>query len=256
MFNRLEILILDNIEAKYLENILNYTSSLSKLYSLVINTMDLVENSSYFYRQIFKLSALKYCKISFETNFNIESLPMSDNKYSPIQHLVIENTVNFNLLDRILSYVPELRHLKVRYLHGFNSNPTQLYRITLNHLSYISLGLVFISFTQLEKLMKDTFRQVQFLRVSTDDDIEFLDGVRWEQLILSSIPNLRLFHMNHSNSILSNGRIELSYGTLIKKFSSSFWMQRKCSIKHKTNWIGDVEVEIFFSTDDRYDLVL
>ncbi|CAF3185489.1 unnamed protein product [Rotaria socialis] len=114
-FSRLEILILDNIEAKHLENILNYVLSLSKLCSLTIHAVDSVENSNYFYRKIFKLPVLKYCKVSFATNYNIESLPMSNNEYSPIEDLIIENTVNFDALDRLVSYVPELRHLEFRY---------------------------------------------------------------------------------------------------------------------------------------------
>jgi hypothetical protein len=81
--------------------------------------------------------------VSFGTNSNIESLPMSNNEYSPIEHLVIENTVCFDLLDRLLSYIPELRHLKFRYLDGCNCRRTQLYPITLNYLLDISLELVF-----------------------------------------------------------------------------------------------------------------
>ncbi|CAM4941144.1 unnamed protein product [Rotaria socialis] len=114
-FIRLEILILDNIAAKHLENILNYVLSLSKLCSLTIHAVDSVENSNYFYRKIFKLPVLKYCKVSFATNSNIESLSMSNNEYSPIEDLIIENTVNFDALDRLVSYVPELRHLEFRY---------------------------------------------------------------------------------------------------------------------------------------------
>jgi hypothetical protein len=55
----------------------------------------------------------------------IESLPMSNNEYSPIEHLVIENTVYFDVIDRLLSYVPDLCHLKFRYLDGCNCKRTQ-----------------------------------------------------------------------------------------------------------------------------------
>ncbi|CAF4530148.1 unnamed protein product [Rotaria socialis] len=191
-FSRLEILILDNIAAKHLENILNYVLSLSKLCSLTIHAVDSVENSNYFYRKIFKLPVLKYCKVSFATNSNIESLSMSNNEYSPIEDLIIENTVNFDALDRLVSY------------------------------------------------------PVQFLRISTEDDIEYLDGNRWEQLILSYMAHLRVFHMNHSNSILCNDRIPLSFDILVKQFTSSFWIERQCSFTHQNDWIGSITIEICF----------
>lgn len=247
----------DKIEAKHLENILNYALTLPKLYSLIINVIDSVENPNYFYHKIFKLSVLKYCKVPFETNWNIESLPMSNNEYSPIEHFIIEDTVYFDVLDRLLSYVPKLRHLKFRYLDGCNCRRTQLYPITLNSLSNISLELAFIYFNQFEQLIKDTFRQIQFLHISTKDDITYLDGDRWEQLILSSMPNLRVFHMNHSNSLLYHDKIQLSYDVLIKKINSSFWIERKCLFTHRKDWIGDIDIEIFFPTDlHKYDLAL
>ncbi|CAF1389491.1 unnamed protein product, partial [Rotaria sordida] len=203
----------------------------------------------YIYRKIFKLSALKFCKILFETKSNIDSLPMSNNEYSSIEHLAINNTIYFDALDRLLSYLPDLRQLKLRYLAGYKCKRTQLCPIELNYLSDISLKLVFIYFNIFEQLIKDNFHQVQCLRISTEDDITYLDGNHWEQLILSFMPNLRTFHMNYSNSILCNDRIPLSYDALIEKFTSLFWIERQCSFTHEKDWMGSIDIEIFFSTD-------
>jgi hypothetical protein len=183
---------------------------------------------------------------------------MSNDELSSIEYLIIENTVYFDVLDRLLSYVPALRHLKFRYLDGCNCKRRQLYPITLNYLSHISLEFVFIYFNQFEKLIKDTFHQVQFLHISTEDDVTYLDGNRWEQLILSSMPNLLVFQLNHSNSLLKNtDRTLLSYDDLIKKFTSSFWNERQCTFTHRKDWICNIDIEIFFSTHPhKYDLVL
>lgn len=206
-FSQLKKLILDNIEVKHAEDILNNAKSLPKLYSLIINIIDPVEDSNNVYRTIFRLPVLKYCKVSFQTECNINSFQMSNNEYSPIEYLVIENDICFDVLDRLLSYIPELRHLKFCCLDGYNSKRTQLYPLRLNHLSNVSLELRYVRFNKFQQLMKDTFHQVQLLRIATEDDITYVDGNLWEELILSSMTNLRIFHMTHSNSLLYNDKI-------------------------------------------------
>jgi len=60
--------------------------------------------------------------------------------------------------------------------------------------------LFFFDFNQFEQLIKGIFRQLHVLRISTKHDITYLDGNRWEQLILSSMPNLRVLHMNQGRT--------------------------------------------------------
>ena len=108
-----------------------------------------------------------------------------------------------------MSYVPELRRLKLQHLDASDSRRTQFRAISLKYLSDISLKLVSVSFNQFEQLIRNTFYQVQVLHVSIEDDITYLDDNRWEQLMLSSMPRLRVFHMNNSNSLLTNDRIQL-----------------------------------------------
>jgi hypothetical protein len=256
-FLRLETLILDNIKVKHLENILNHALSLPNLYSLVIKPVDYCENSNNVYRQIFRLPVLKYCKISLSTSSVLEWLSIGDDEYSPIEHLVIDDTVYFDTLDHLLSYVPQLRKLSIQCLHGYLSTRTELSAIKLNHLTHLSLDFHSIFFDQFEKLIKEFFIHVQVLHISTGHNIEYLNDHRWEQLILFHMPYLRVFDFNHAGGARhAEDDGPLSYDGLISKFKSSFWLERQCFFTYKRDSSGNIGIEIFYSTDSsKYGLV-
>jgi hypothetical protein len=113
---RLDTLIFDNIKSKYLPNILNYLVSLSNLPSLVIIPLDLIHKSNDLCRQIFRLPALTYCKLSLEGDAESEPLTMATDEISPIKQLVVTKTVHLNELPALLSYVPQLRRLLIHSL--------------------------------------------------------------------------------------------------------------------------------------------
>jgi hypothetical protein len=117
-FLRLETLILDHIESKHLENVLQYAFSLPNLSALTIDCVDYVDDPTNIYHQIFRLCRLKYCQISGLTMGNSKLLPNVNNQYSPIEYLVMKNSVYFDYLDILLSYVPQLRHFSLHCLDG------------------------------------------------------------------------------------------------------------------------------------------
>ncbi|CAF4946187.1 unnamed protein product, partial [Rotaria sp. Silwood1] len=57
------------------------------------------------------------------------------------------------------------------------------------------------------------------LRLTTFFDEAYLNAKRWEELILSSMPNLRIFDIYHEGSIRNN---DLTYHDIINQFNSSF----------------------------------
>ncbi|CAF3643583.1 unnamed protein product [Rotaria sordida] len=117
-FRRLETLILDNIESYCLENLLYQLTSSPFLSSLIITSViDNVINKNTIYRQIFRLPALKYCKLSLKGSVHPDPLPVATNEYSPVEHLIINNTVRCEQLNSLISYVPQLRRLSFYSLH-------------------------------------------------------------------------------------------------------------------------------------------
>ncbi len=105
-FTRLEKLTLDNIASIIVERILTHFISSSYLFSLVINCIDSVQNTDKFYRQIFRLPVLKYCKLSSEGGVSYMLRRVATNKYSSIEYLVITHCLLFHELMSLLSYVP------------------------------------------------------------------------------------------------------------------------------------------------------
>ena len=98
--------------------------------------------------------------------------------------------------------------------------------------------------------MKDSFHQLQVLCLSTGHDIEFLNAHRWEQLILFHLPYLRIFDLNHRDSMLCHKNDnQLSYDVVKHNFSSSFWIERQCFFTYHQNWRGNITIEIFYSID-------
>jgi len=244
-FIRLKTLILDNIKAKYLENILSHLKSLSELQSLTINLFDHIENSSLFYRQIFRLSRLKYCQIKFEATLDREPL-FFENKPSPIEHLVIKTRFRYQSFFNLLSYLPKLRYLSIDGLDGSSYQHVTSSSIILNDFKHVSLKLDLISFDQFEIIVKNSFRFIEHLRVTTKYDPAYLNAKRWEQLIVTYMPNLRVFDINH-DGLVQNG--PLSYHDLINQFNTSFWIERKWFFTHQHDWQARLDSAVFHSTD-------
>ncbi|CAF4441396.1 unnamed protein product, partial [Rotaria sp. Silwood2] len=80
--------------------------------------------------------------------------------------------------------------------------------------------LYYIQFDKFEKIIKKFFRSIEILRLTTFFDEAYLNAKRWEELILSSMPNLRIFDIYHEGSIRNN---DLTYHDIINQFNSSFW---------------------------------
>ncbi len=245
-FLRLERLILDQIESRHLENILQYALSLPNLTSLTIGCVGYTNDSSNIYYQIFRLCQLKYCQISGLTIGNSTLLPNVNNQYSPIEYLVMKNSVYFDCFDILLSYIPQLRHFSLHSLDGAFTERTELSRILLNHLNHVSIDLHMIYFTQFEKIIKDCFNQLQVLRITTARDVTYLDANRWEQLMLSHMQNLRLFEMNYDGFEYCN---ELSPDVLTKNFNSLFWIERETIFICEKDCNGNIDIKVFYSID-------
>ncbi|CAF1079003.1 unnamed protein product [Rotaria sp. Silwood1] len=140
---QLETLIFDNIDTKYLNNILKYLIYLPKLYSLIFSLIDYIQDPNILFHHIFRLSKLKYF-----------------------------DNIHFNIF---------------------------------------------------KKLIICFFGSVEVLHFTTHD-LTYLVPNQWEELILFSMPNLRIFDIYHTSIIKNN---QLIYLLLIYEFDSLFWTQRQ-----------------------------
>ncbi|UJR38747.1 hypothetical protein I4U23_031412 [Adineta vaga] len=122
-------------------------------------------------------------------------LSISINEFSPIEHLIINNKLEISELNALLSYLPQLRRLSIDSLYQSN-DPIIPFSIQTNYLTHVSLYLTDISFDQFEIFIKNISHQLQVLYITIDNDTTYLDADRWEKLIVSSMPYLRIFNIH------------------------------------------------------------
>jgi hypothetical protein len=248
-FLRLEKLILDNIDAKYLNNILNQSIHLPKLHSLVLTLADCLQHPDKLFFHIFRLPKLKYCKLTYQAKSGLLPSIICFNKCesSPIEHLVINGDFRIDAFHDLLSYLPRLRHLSIDRLIGFEYADMKLCSIESKHLKYISLNFDTVDFNGFEQLAKYFFSSIEVLHIKATYDQSYLDAKRWEQLILSYLPNLRIFDLNYDNEVFLDS--PAIYHDLLNQFTSRFWTDRKCFFTHKHDLQGKMETGIFYSTN-------
>jgi hypothetical protein len=236
-FTRLEKLTLRNITSKLLKQLLTHFISSSYLFSLDGTCIDIVHSRTNLYRQIFRLPALKYCKLLCKCYVSDGSLPIAINEYSPIEYLAIKHRLQLHEVNALLSYVPQLRRLSLRFESDSSGTETVSSSIVLNHLTHVSLNLYGFTFGQVESMMKNPFHHIQVLyfSITTTNNATYFDANRWKQLILTSLPYLRLFDIDIStNEYLPSHNNIREYISRIDEFNSSFWTERQWFFQHAT----------------------
>ena len=244
---RLETLNLDHIESNHLEKILEYAVSLPKLCSLTIHPINYVENSHEIFSQIFRLSHLKFCKITGHRMSDCRMSLNTNDEFSPIECLVIDNSLEFDYFDYFLSYVPQLRYFSLATLDGVYSERTELNPIRLNYLRYLSIDLHQVYFNQFEHLIKNTFHHVEEFYLTAGHDQTYVDAKRWEELISTHLFNLRVFDLDYEDSIY--GDDQLSEDELTKNFHSLFWTERKTLFIYQNPHSGSISIKIVYPSD-------
>jgi hypothetical protein len=245
-FLQLETLILDYIDPTYLKNILNHSIHLPKLHSLSIHLIDHIRNSTDLCLQIFRLPKLKYCKLNFQIMDYLELSSTETNIFSPIEHLVFKPFFPFESLNNLLSYVPQLRHLSIDVIHNCYHIQMDFSPLALKSLKHVALKLHSMNFNRLEQIVQTFFRYTEVLHITSSKDPSYLDAKRWEELIVSSMPNLRIFDFSH-NGLPGNN--VLTYHDLIDQFNSSFWISKQWFFTHEHTWQENSDNGIFYSTD-------
>ncbi|CAF4809724.1 unnamed protein product, partial [Rotaria sp. Silwood2] len=84
------------------------------------------------------------------------------------------------------------------------SNRSETVSCSSKSLIHVPINLRDINFDKFELMIKSLFNQLQILHLTTNYDGTYFDAHRWEQLILSFMPNLRIFDFEHINPIENN----------------------------------------------------
>ena len=221
---QLEKLILDKIHSKYLHNILKNLIYLPKLNSLILSPIDYISNPNLILMEIFCLKQLKSCRLTYKMKKNEIILPIDfeQSEASPIEYLIINGPFRCESFPKLFTYLPKLRHLSINYLLG--SNQMNFSPIELKHLKYVSLNLHSIRFNQFQILIENFFRHIVVLRISTFNSFSHSNAEQWEELISTSLPNLRIFDIQNSyNCVMQN----FLYACTSGHFRSRFWREKQ-----------------------------
>ncbi len=254
-FIRLKSLTINNIEADYIEQIVNQLSSLPVLSSFSITSNDYIKNQNDIYQKIFSLSELKYCHMSIETRQYLYPLPIPTKEFSPIEHLVINNKVSLDQFDTLLSYVPQLHRLSFGHLDGSRRSRTHKSSISVNDLKDVSLKLYSVSFNEFESLVTEFFCQVQILRLAvclarySFNGMEYLNANRWERLISTHMVNLTIFDFQHQYSVSRYNDDRAAYEAEVNKFNSLFWINRQWFFEQQYYQTSRRKAAFFYSTN-------
>lgn len=229
------------------ENILYRLISLPNLSSLIINYPDCATTGYIDCQSIISLPKLKYCKISYKGKIYFGLSHDILNVSSSIEHLVINGQYNLNELPKLLLLLPHLSRLSINYLYRSSDLKLKVLPQILNQsLTHVNLTLKHIQFDRFEPFILNLFHNVQVFRISMNDDIQYLSANRWERIISSSMPNLRIFDIQHLY-IIPNEHDQLVYDDLIKQFTSSFWVQRRWYFQQQRSEEISPNYGLFFS---------
>ena len=248
-FIQLETLVLDNINQKSFDNISSELLLLPKLHSLTISFAGCIKSPPILFAQIFRLSKLKSCKLSYQEEDEARFLPIQVIKHdrSPIEYLVIKCDFPLQSMNNLLSCLLQLRHLSIDYLDHLSCRKMETENkerlIELNHLKYVSLRLK-IEFRLFKDLIKKYFRSIEVLRLSTTYYSEYLKAKKWEQLITTYMPNLRIFDIDYHG--YGEGIKPSSFHESIDQFNSSFWISKQWFFTHQHDWKENLNHGIFY----------
>ncbi|CAF1177279.1 unnamed protein product [Adineta steineri] len=167
--------------------LLTHLSELPCLHSLNIQTTDSIEDLNYIYQLIFSLPKLKSNELYSHRNEDSISILMPNNtKISPIEYLKIGHSYTFDELNALISYTPNLLHLKLSHISKEDSDIQDMLPMNLNHLIHLSIFTIYLNFIEIEFFIEKMNSQLKSLRVIAYSNRD--TTYHREKLILQNFP--------------------------------------------------------------------
>jgi hypothetical protein len=190
------------------------------------------------YRLIFKMPVLKYNKISAGVQEILTSLPSAvSEKFSSIEHLVINYPCTLNALITMLSSTPQLRRLNCGLLYSSDQSIETMIPIKLANLTDIVISQCNLTFDEFQMFVRPISSKVRLLRITTSKEGAYLDADQWEKIISQNMPHLHKFNFQYDEYVDTVFQLE-PYHTLINRFTSQFWIERR--------WFLEIDIKPYF----------
>ncbi|CAF4321634.1 unnamed protein product [Rotaria sp. Silwood2] len=192
------------------------------------------KNPNDFFRLIFTLPQLKSCRFHYY-NGNDIALPITTKEqHSTIETLALYTGYSLNEILTLTSYTPNLRRLIIPNGMDHNINIQRLLSIRLPNLTYLSTRFYTLNFHEFEIVIKKICSTLKILHIEfLVQDVNFLDGDCWENLILTSLPYLEELHFIYDEDFSPDD--EQIYSGRLNSFNSPFWIDRR--------WFFEVEID-------------
>ncbi len=229
-FHRLQSIVLIEPEQNKLMLILEKLIDLPRLRSLTIEELCSVKDLTAIYRLVLALPMLTYYKISGSYSYESISLPISIQP-RPLEYLIMNHDCNFNDLSMVLSYTPQLRHL--RFMES-DKNSTSIRMIIPSipiHLTYLRIHVSHVTFDEFEIFIRHLSPKLKVLMFSTSfEDIAYMDACRWKRFILQDLTHLEKFSLQYHESNYDKDESNMDFRET-NPFFSSFWLKRQCTFE-------------------------
>ncbi|CAF1373208.1 unnamed protein product [Adineta ricciae] len=223
-FIHLQTFVITSLPSTAIDQLFSNLSTLPHLSSLIFAFETYLRDRSYLYQQIFRLPSLKYCKFSLHKYHYSERIPFATNMFSSLTNLIVAEEFCLDDIVPLLSNVPQLHYLSIRKLSKLYTS-RRISSIIPNQLTHVYLNLGDVYFDSFEPVIKFVFHHVQVLHLRTPADLSYLNANRWESLIPSYMPHLRIFDLQQH--IFTNTIHGTIYLPLMEKFQSAFWLERQ-----------------------------
>ncbi|CAF0764123.1 unnamed protein product [Adineta steineri] len=232
-FNRLESLILKDLNVDHDISILISLAQLPRLFSLKIFFFECSELFIVF-QLILRLPVLQYANILCSSWTITVPFPLatSDNQRSmTLKYLAFDGLPRLSKIYNLLSYTPRLRRLSVEHIWGDSYTPLVQFILPRN-LTSISLCSWYLSFKKFASFIAIVGSELEFLRISITHKTALSNAYQWQQLILRHMPRLRTFLFEYHGSLTKYANGNNRCRALLDEFSSPFWIERQWFFAH------------------------
>ncbi|CAF0773998.1 unnamed protein product [Adineta steineri] len=232
-FNRLESLVLNDLNVDDDVSILNSLAQLPRLFSLKIFCYECNE-LFFIFQSIFRLPVLQYAKILYSNWTTTVPFPLatSDNQRSmTLEYLTVDSPHHLTSIYNLLSYTPRLRRLSVESIFDTRCKPLKQF-IQPRNLTSISLCYWDLSFDKFASFIAIVGSELEFLRISIKHPTALSNVYQWQQLILRHMPRLRTFLFDYHGPLTKDAHGNSRCRTLLDEFASPFWIERQWFFAH------------------------